>query len=76
MAGTFWAIAVVPADVVDHDMIYDETILEDCVGLEETSLMTSENLQIFTNLAKQITSMLHTLESLPQDKKICVVETH
>lgn len=76
MAGTFWAMAVVPADVVDHGMIYDETILEECVVLEETSVMTSENLKIFTNLANKITSMLHTKNDLSQDKKICVVETH
>ena len=76
MAGTFWAMAVVDKNVVDHAMIHDEDILDNCVVLEDTAVMSSDNLQICESLANQITSMLHTKGHLPKDKKICVVETH
>ena len=76
MAGTFWAMAVVDKNVIDHAMIHDEDILDNCVVLEDTAVMSSDNLQICESLPNQITSMLHTKGHLPKDKKICVVETH
>lgn len=76
MAGTFWAMAVVDTNIVDHAMIHDEDVLEDCVVLEETSVMSNHNLQICESLANQITEMLHSKGHLPHNQKICVVEIH
>ena len=76
MAGTFWAMTVVDIDVVDHAMIHDEDVLNDCIVLEETAVMSNDSLQMCENIANRITQMLHAKGHLSKSKKVCVVETH